>query len=249
MSARPHPPGTFSWAELHTSDADAAKAFYTALHGWTFKEMSRGYQMAHKGDKPVTALIQGDRPPHWNNYVTVESADDAAGRAEELGGTILNGPFDVHHAGRMAVVQDPTGATLSVWEPKSHPGAALVNEPGAMTWNDLVTPDLETAARFYGDWFGWRVEEIAGSGGYHVIWNGERTNGGMQPLRPEMGPETPPHWMPYFGVEDVERDAETVTENGGMKLVGPVDVPNGRFVVIADPQGAVSAIWSGTYDD
>ncbi len=187
-------------------------------------------------------------PPHWNNYVTVESADASAQRAQELGGTIVMPAFDVMDVGRMAVVQDPTGAMLCVWEPKANHGAGLVNAPGAMTWNDLTTPDVETAKRFYADWMGWRIEEIPQANGYHVIWNGERTNGRMVPLRADEGP-IPPNWMPYFGADGLEDSMARVTELGGRILFGPQPVPQGAFTVVADPQGAVFALFEGETDD
>lgn len=246
-------PGTFSWADLSTSDAGAAQEFYGALHGWEFESLPLPdggvYVMARNGGRNVAAIGEsGEQPPHWNNYVTVQSADAAATRAQEAGGTVVAPAFDVMDVGRMAVVQDPTGAMLCVWEPKSNHGAALVNAPGAMTWNDLMTDDVDAAARFYGELFGWRIEEVPGAYGYRVISNGDRSNGGMLPKRPDMG-EMPSSWMPYFGTEDVEQAMGRVEELGGRVLTQPMPVPNGAFIVIADPQGAISALWSGVYDD
>ena len=250
-----YPPGTFSWAELATSDAGAAKAFYSSLLGWEYDDSPIGdgmvYSRARRDGRYVAALFGGsDQPPHWNCYVTVESADAATARAREFGGNVMADPFDVMDVGRMSVIADPTGAALSLWEPRGHIGAGLVNTPGAMTWNDLITPDPSTAATFYEGLFGWTTEEIPGSGGYRVIRNGERTNGGMLPLdRERMGAETPPHWMPYFGHEDVERAIEEVAGLGGRVYSGPRRMPQGAFAVMADPQGAVFALWTGEYDD
>ena len=246
-------PGTFSWADLTTSDLDDAQRFYGALHGWEFEAMPAGeggpYVMARKAGANVCGLTESaDHPPHWNNYVTVDSADAAAQRAEELGGTAVMPAFDVMDVGRMAMVQDPTSAVLCLWEAKTNIGAQRINEPGAMTWNDLTTPDADAAAKFYGELFGWRIEEIPEAFGYRVIYNGERSNGGILPQRPDMG-DAPPAWMPYFGTEDVEQAVEKVPELGGRVLTQPMPVPNGAFIVITDPQGATSALWSGVYDD
>ena len=246
-------PGTFSWADLATNDLAGAKAFYEGLFGWEFEDTPAGesgiYSMARLGGLNVGAASEfPDQPPHWNSYVTVANVDDAAARAKELGGTLVAEPFDVMTAGRMAIVQDPTGAMLCIWQARENIGAQLVNEPGAMTWNDLMTTDVDAAATFYGDWFGWRTEEIPGAYGYRVIYNGDRSNGGMLPKRPDMG-DVPPNWMPYFGTEDVEQAVTRVPELGGRVLTQPMPVPNGAFIVIADPQGAISALWSGVYDD
>jgi predicted enzyme related to lactoylglutathione lyase len=239
-----HPPGAFSWAELVTSDADAAKGFYTQAFDWTYEDNPVGdgqvYSMALRDGKYVAALFTADQPPHWNCYVTVASTDETSEQAAAVGATIAAEPFDVMDAGRMAVVVDPTGAALCLWEPRAHIGATLVNTPGALAWNDLVTPEPETAVDFYGKLFGWTFQEMPESGGYRVIFNGERSNGGIMPM------EGPSNWMPYFGHEDIDRlvdEVETVHN-------GPIQVPAGRFAVLGDPQGAVfAALTSGQYDD
>jgi uncharacterized protein len=233
----------FSWAELVTSDADAAKDFYTRAFGWTYEDNPVGdgqvYSMALSEGEHVAALYTADQPPHWNCYVTVASADETAEQAAAGGATIAAEPFDVMDAGRMAVFIDPTGAGLCVWEPRQHIGATRVNAPGSMTWNDLVTPDVEAAMDFYGRLFGWTFDEEPDSGGYRVIYNGDRDNGGIFPM------EGPSNWMPYFGHEDVDRlvgEVETVH-------FGPMDLNGGRVAVLGDPQGAVFAVWTGHYDD
>jgi predicted enzyme related to lactoylglutathione lyase len=241
-------PGTFSWAELATSGADGAKAFYTELFGWTYddNEVPGGpvYSTALRDGKPVAALFASEQPPHWNCYVTVASADESAARAAEAGGTVVSPAFDVMDVGRMAVIADPAGAALCLWEPRAHIGAALVNAPGALTWNDLVTPDAEAAAEFYGALFGWTTSEIPNAGGYRVIKNGERSNGGIMPSS-----DGPPSWMPYFGHEDVDRVVAEVGGLGGRVHNGPVRMPQGSIAVIGDPQGAVFAVWTGTYEE
>jgi predicted enzyme related to lactoylglutathione lyase len=245
--------GTFSWVDLATRDLDAAKDFYSGLLGWEYEEMPAGeagvYVMARLDGRDVGALYGTDeQPPHWNSYVTVRSADEAARLAGELGASVIVPPFDVMDAGRMAVVRDPSGPVVAVWEARRHAGAALVNAPGALTWNDLITPDVEEAARFYGEWLGWTTQEKAN--GYRVIRNGGRTNGGIQPLPPEvLGPDVPPHWLPYFGTDGLERALGRVRELGGRVLLGPVSGSAGEEVVIADPQGATCALWAGDYDD
>ena len=245
-------PGTFSWAELVTSDADAAKGFYTRLFGWEYEDNPTGpdpdapvYTMARRDGHSVAALFGDDsQPPHWNCYVTVESADDTVQKVKDAGGGVMAEPFDVMEVGRMAVVSDPTGGALCLWEPRAHIGATLVNTPGSLAWNDLVTPDADAAADFYGKVFGWTFEEIPEAQGYRIIRNGDQSNGGMLPQ------EGPAAWIPYFGHDDVDGLAGEIEGLGGKLYNGPVEVPSGRFVVLADPQGAVfAALTSGQYDD
>jgi predicted enzyme related to lactoylglutathione lyase len=249
-----YPPGTFSWVDLQTSDQEAAKGFYADLLGWDYDDVPVGegatYSMARLQGHSVAAIggLQGDEmPPHWNCYVTVADVDAAAARAKELGATVLAEPFDVFDAGRMAVFADPQGAVLSIWQAKENIGAGLVNVPGALTWNDLISPDVEASAAFYRDLFGWQVEETPGSDGqYWSITNGGRVNGGIMP----MPPGSHPAWNLYFAVEDVDTTVARATERGAETVMGPMDIPNGgRFAVIRDPQNAVFSIASGQMDD
>jgi uncharacterized protein len=245
-----HPPGTFSWVDLTTSDSAGAKAFYGALLGWEFddNEIPDGgvYSICTVGGESVAAIAPDTDqfPPHWNNYVTVASADDAAARARELGGTVIEEPFDVMEAGRMALLQDPTGAMLCVWQAGASIGATRVNEPGALTWNELHTPDPAKALEFLTGLFGWKTEEVSQDPLYMMVKVGERTNGGV--MAAQEG--EPPNWLPYFVVSDRDDALAEAVELGGRELVR-IDMPQGKIAVIADPQGAVLGIWEGKTDD
>jgi uncharacterized protein len=249
-------PGTFSWAELSASDPDAAKRFYGELFGWEPEDQpipgdGGVYTMLRLDGKDVAALFKGQEgmPTAWSSYVTVDSADSAAARASDLGATPVAEPFDVLDAGRMAVVQDPTGAFLSFWEPHGSIGATWVNGPGALSLNQLNTTDPEAAQRFYSEMFGWRFEDVSSEETrYWGIYNSDRLNGGMMGMPPGSG-EMPSHWLIYFGSEDVDADAERVGGLGAQVMVPPEDVPGGRFLVAQDPQGAVFGLFSGRFDD
>jgi len=252
-------PGTFCWSELTASDQDAAKAFYGALFGWEADDRPVGdagsyYSMQLIDGKPVAAIAaqpqqQRDAgvPSLWNSYVSVDSADAVADRAKELGATLHAPPFDVMSVGRMAVIQDPQGAFFMPWEPRDHFGAALVNQPGALVWNELQSPELDASAAFYGDLFGWQLEEqsTGALGRYLMIKNGDSYNGGMR----ELTPPSPPNWLMYFGVEDVEQGLAKVSELGGSTIAGPIDIEIAKIAVVADPQGAVFALYAGQLDD
>jgi uncharacterized protein len=249
-----HPPGTFSWTDLATSDVDGAKRFYGELLGWEFDDqpIPEGgvYSMALRDGGNVAALYQPqtEMPPAWVSYVTVTSADDAAARARDVGGTLMTEPFDVLTAGRMTVIQDPTGAVVAAWEPRESIGATLVNGPGALTLNQLNTSDPERGRDFYAQLFGWRIEPVPGGDQpYWGIYNDERLNGGMMHLQPDAG--APSHWLVYFGSAGVDEDATKVTELGGQVLVPPLDVPGGRVAVAQDPHGAFFGLVSGRFDD
>lgn len=253
-----YPAGTFSWTDLTTTDQAAAKAFYGELFGWEATDMSVRdgvvYSMMSIGGKPVGAISpqpqqqrEAGAPPVWNSYITVESADDALARAEQLGATVHAPAFDVMDAGRMGVVQDPQGAFFLVWEPRARLGAELVNAHGALSWNDLASPDLDASARFYRELFGWKVEPVEDSEmPYMTIKTSDGgLNGGMRHLTP---PGTPPHWLPYFGVDDLDAGLARVSELGGTKMFGPITIGPGRIGVVRDPQGAVFALYAGQLD-
>jgi uncharacterized protein len=250
-----HTPGSFSWAELPTSDVDGAKRFYGELFGWDYDDQpmpgdAGAYTLAMLNGKQVAALFPAREgmPTFWNSYVTVESADSTATRASDLGGTLMAEPFDVMEAGRMAIIQDPTGAVFSVWQPHGSIGATWVNGPGALSLNQENTSDPETAQRFYSELFGWRFEDVSSEETrYWGIYNRERLNGGMMGLPP--GGEMPSHWLVYFGSEDVDADAERLGGLGAQVMVPPTDVPGGRFLVAQDPQGAIFGLFSGRFDD
>src|ERR1700722_6295554 len=161
-----HAPGSFSWVELATNDQAAAKQFYGSLLGWDPVDYPMGpenfYTMFKIDGKDAAACFtlashESSVPPHWQLYVSVESADDAAARVLTLGGKIIEGPFDVQTFGRMAVIQDPTGAIFAVWQPKTHIGTRIPGVNGTLCWADLSTPDVETAKAFYEKLFGWQL--------------------------------------------------------------------------------------------
>jgi uncharacterized protein len=251
-------PGTFSWTDLATTDQDGAKQFYGQLFGWSAVDFpideNTTYSMMQIGGKDVAAISpqpqqQRDAgvPPLWNSYITVESADATADRAQELGATVHAPAFDVMDVGRMAVIQDPQGAFFMPWEPKQHIGASLVNAPGALSWNELASVDPEASADFYRELFGWKIEPFEGTPmTYLGIQNSEgHGNGG---IRSTMENE-PTYWLVYFGTADADADVARAGELGGTVLAPATEIGVGTIAVVQDPQGAVFALYAGRFDD
>jgi uncharacterized protein len=252
-------PGTFSWTDLTTTDQDAAKAFYGELFGWVFEDSPVGdgivYSMASLEGKPVGAISpqpeqqrDAGAPPVWNSYVTVEDADATLARARELGATVHADAFDVMDAGRMGVIQDPQGAYILAWQPNRHIGAGLVNAPGALSWNELGSPDPEASARFYGDLFGWSTAPMEGADPPYLVVStaAGRANGG---IRPPMPPGTPPFWLVYFATGEIGASLQRVAELGGQVLMPSTDIGIATIAVAQDPQGAVFALYEGQLED
>ena len=256
-----YPNGTFSWVDLSTDDWEGAKRFYGGLFGWDFDDIPMGeegdedagqYSMAKLDGKDVAAVFKGDGtlPVHWNSYVTVEDLDAMPEKVKAAGGEVMAEPFDVMESvGRMAVIQDPTGAFVNLWEAKDHIGAGVVNVPGSLSWNDLNTTDPKKAMDFYGELFGWTFDKVEDATEYWVIKNGDRSNGGVRPIDNSQAGDVPSHWIPYFATSDVNEAKAKLEELGGRSFFGPMQVPAGSFVIAGDPQGGAFAIFSGNVDD
>ena len=234
-------PGTPSWVDVSAPDVEAAAAFYAGLFGWSVEADQRpeagGYRMATLHERTVAGIgpvMNPDRPPAWNVYVTVDDADATVSHAEIHNGTILMQPMDILDVGRMAVLQDTNGAVISLWQPLDHIGAGLVNEAGAFTWNELAVPDVRRAHEFYTAVFNWEVDAEASSD-TGLIFNvdGQTVCGAHEAQGGE-----PTGWVVWFAVDDCDAAAAKVTELGGSVAMPPTDMDFGRAAVVADPAGA-----------
>jgi predicted enzyme related to lactoylglutathione lyase len=246
-------PGTPCWVDLATPDIEAAERFYGPLFGWEIPELPNsaemgGYRRAKKGGKDVAGvyplMAEQGQPSAWATYVSVADAKATGALINENGGTTIVEPMDIG-MGHMAVFADPAGAVFGLWQPGTFTGAELVNEAGTFGWNELSTRDTAGAKRFYTAVFGWGTQdESSERAGTYTVWTvGEAMVAGMIDMNAlEMPPEVPPNWLVYFGVDDADAAAETVRANGGEVRMGPIDIPVGRFAVVADPAGAVFAV-------
>jgi uncharacterized protein len=250
-----HPAGSFCWIELGTTDQNAAKRFYGSLFGWSVNDHPMGpnevytmFQLEGKDSAATYTMRQAERthgvPPSWILYIAVDSADDAANRVPQLGGKVITPAFDVMDFGKMAVIQDPTGAVFSVWQAKKHGGTGITGVDGTLCWADLSTSDPQRAKSFYEGLFGWKL--VLGekdSSGYLHIKNGDQFIGGIPPTA-HRDAKIPPHWLLYFQVADVDASAAKAKQLGATVRLAPMTMENvGRFAVLADPQGAVFAIF------
>jgi uncharacterized protein len=250
-----HPAGSFCWIELGTTDQDAAKNFYGTLFGWTPNDNPMGpgefYTIFKLNGRDAAAAytLRSDQraqnvPPNWMIYIAVENTDAAAAKAQQLGGKILAPAFDVMDVGRMAVIQDPTGAIFCPWQSNKNNGIGIAHVAGTLCWADLSTPDVKRASAFYSGLFGWQLTaDPKDPSGYLHIKNGEHFIGGIPPAVYRQ-PGVPPHWLAYFQVDDVDASAAKAKQMGAKLYLAPMTMEGvGRMSVIADPQGAVFAIF------
>lgn len=247
-------PGNFCWFELATTDQSAAKKFYGGLFGWTANDVPMGpdayYTMFHLRGRNVGAAytLMPDQakqgmPPHWRTYVAVTNVDQAIEKAKTLDGAVFAGPMDVADHGRMAVLRDPTGAAISLWQANKHQGVGLWGEVGAFCWGELMTHDTAAAIKFYTALFGWKTKVSQGTGIPYTHWQNDGADiGGMMAIMKQWGPMQP-FWSDYIQVENCDETAAKATSLGGKVCMPPTDIPNtGRFAMIQDPQGAAFSL-------
>jgi predicted enzyme related to lactoylglutathione lyase len=252
--------GVPCWVDTWQPDADAAMDFYKRVFDWDAEDtmpagVSGKHYMCRLRGRDVAAVASRpeEAPPvtAWNTYVWVDDLDATAARANEAGGGVAKEPFDALDGGRIAIIVDPAGAALGLWQAGAHRGAQLVNEPGAWAMSALTSNDPEGAKLFYGHVFGWDTATFEAGGAEFTMWTVPGYVGGepQQPvprdvvatmLPPSDGDGPPPTWSVDFWIADVDAAAAKVAELGGQVVADPYDIPGAgmRQGVFADPQGA-----------
>lgn len=243
-----YPHGTFSWADCSSTDWAGGKQFYADVLGWETEDLPMGegmfYTMFKQDGETVGAINQMQAEmqaqgvsSHWVNYITVDDVDALVDKVTEFGGTVVAEPFDVFDDGRMMMIQEPTGATVALWQAKNTIGAELVNTVGAMLWNELLTRDMQKSMDFFGELLGWEYQQD-GENDYYMIVNKGRMNGGILEIDEDMG-DMPSNFMAYYNVADLDASLEKVKSGGGAVHIQGDAEGVGKFAMIADPQGAL----------
>ena len=251
MKVTKYEQGMPNWVDLSTTDEAGALEFYSALFGWKDEPNDAGdgmvYHMQKLGDDYSSAItaqrpdeVQQGVPSHWVTYISVDDVDAVAARVTSAGGQLIAEAFDVMDAGRMAVVADPTGGFVNLWQAKGHIGCGIIHEANALTWSELMTLEPAKAAAFFEELLGLTSSEAPGTDGapYTLLSLDDEPVAGILQITPEMG-EMPPNWMTYFEVADLEAAVERATSLGAQSPMPIMDAPGMRFAVIEDPQGAV----------
>ena len=249
MTMNPVATNAFAWNEIATRDTEAVSTFYCALFGWTTElaECTAGYTVFKLGDNPVAGMIEmndewpEDTPTHWGSYIYVDDVDETTAKVADAGGSVCCGPMnagDDGDGGRMAVLTDPTGATISLY--KGGDGLNTMGN-GAFCWNELCTNDTSASEKFYGAILGWETEKGPESEcPYSLFKSGENYVGGMM----ELHWEGKPSWLGYVAVDDVDMAASKASELGAHLCVEPQDIQNiGRFAVFTDPAGGTLGVF------
>lgn len=243
--------GCPSWVDLMSPDVEASKAFYGGVFGWATED-----QLDDSGDRIyVMCTLQGENvagmggqqpgmegmPAFWNTYVSVDDIAATTGTVDGAGGTVMMPPTKVMDAGHMAIITDPTGASISLWQPLEHIGATVCNEPGTMIWNELLTRDVDATLGFYRTVFGWEIldHDMGPAGVYHEVQGGENGGwAGIMAMPAEVPDMVPSHWMVYFATADITASLAAVRSHGGIVGREPFTIPGvGTIAIIHDPQG------------
>lgn len=236
-------PGTPSWIDVDSTDMSRSAAFYEALFGWKPKSVdgpeNDRYAMLTLNDRVVAGMgVQMGRSggSSWSVYVAVEDLGATVARCAEMGGSTVLEPTDAMDAGRMAVVQDPAGTRISLWEAKDRAGVEVINEPGAFTWSELASTDLEVSNKFYTGLFGWGLAESTEHHSAFTV-DGKVVCGAHTAAEGES-----PGWLVWFDVENCDAVAERAGELGGKVIVDPGNLDFGRAAVVTDTMGAAFGI-------
>ncbi len=247
--------GKFVWYEMMTNDLAASQKFYGDVIGWTAKDAGMPgmtYMLFKTGDRDVAGLMEltkdmcdsGARPG-WMGHVCVDNVDASAAKAKAAGAAVHVPPTDIPNVGRFAVISDPQGAVISLFQPKDGdaPAAPAMGTPGFAGWHELFANDLEPAFKFYADMFGWTKDtamDMGEMGVYQIFALNGVGIGGMMRKTPDI---PAPFWNYYFNVESIDAAIERVKAAGGQVVMGPQEVPGGSWIIQGiDPQGAVFAL-------
>jgi predicted enzyme related to lactoylglutathione lyase len=235
------PDGTPTWIDLGIPDLEAAMAFYGALFGWDFEvgppETSR-YTQCRLGGRRVAALAENPDPQAdafwWSVYLATGDCDATVKRINDAGGTIVLAPTDVLDQGRMAIAKDPVGGQFGLWQGRAHIGCEVVNEPGSLLRNDLVTADPEPARAFYAAVFDFTLDGNPALPDFDFTFlrrpDGHEIGGVMGV------PGAPSSWTTLFEVADTDAAVARAAEAGGTPGT-PEDFVYGRIATITDPFG------------
>jgi uncharacterized protein len=237
------------WTDLATSDPEAAGKFYAELFGWKVEvnpdPQYGGYALAKISGKDVAGIgpkQMEQQPSAWTVYIGTHDAEDTAKKAEAAGGKVIVPTMAVGDQGKMAIIQDPSGAMIGLWQSQNMTGAQLIDKPNSMGWAELNSRGVDKATPFYKKLFNWGEKTSPMSEGqegeYTEFQAGGQSIAGAMEMNSMVPAEVPSYWMVYFNVDDVDKAYKKVTDTGGKEMLAPQNMPGGRFAIVSDPQGA-----------
>lgn len=242
------PMGAPCWMDLSTSDPERAATFYSELFGWDAADTGEEYGHyinLSKGGAGIAGMMKKDddmqgMPDAWTVYFAVPDAKAAATAVRDAGGQVVFDAMEVRDLGSMAIVTDPSGAFVGLWQPAEHKGFELYGEHGAPAWHELHTRDLDAASTFYAKVLGVEIADMEMEGGprYRTIKIKGEDQAGLMDAGSFLPEGVPSHWTVYYGVDDTDRIVALAQDLGGSVLSPAEDTPFGRMATLSDPMGA-----------
>lgn len=240
------PDGTPCWADLGVTDVAKAREFYRDVFSWTVQPggpETGGYSIAELHGRSVAGIGPKMGPPEaptmWMTYLATSDADATVAKIKSAGGELVMEPMEVMDAGRMAAARDPAGAAFGIWQARAFPGAQIVNDPGAMRWNEQMSRDFEGSKAFYAAVFGYEYADMSRDGlSYATFKVDGRDVGGIGGYHAGVPADMPAGWRLYFGAADTDALVAQVRAHTGSVIFEPIDHPYGRLATVADDQGA-----------
>jgi uncharacterized protein len=242
--------GRFVWRELVVKNQTKASAFYENVFGWRTSTVDMGggyrYTVLKNGEKDVGSLVappaDGDVPPNWLTYITVDDIDAVVARVPSLGGSVVMGPYDAPNIGRIAIVADPQGAKFAAFQSLTPGATDTTPATHSFCWSQIVAKNVDALVPFYTSLFGWTPSPM-GEGQVLFTRGEEQVGSAMQMAA---GADKPTHWLNYVAVSSLAASTKKAQAAGAELLYGPIAVPSmGSFAVLADPTGAHIALWEG----
>ncbi|WP_427129028.1 VOC family protein [Pseudarthrobacter sp. S9] len=248
--------GEVCWTDLQTGDVEAAKTFYAALFGWRYEDLptpdGRSYAQAFLGDGLVSVIAPQNpqqetagAPGQWNVYFAADDARELAAELAHSGGSLDFGPEAVNDTGVMIFFAPPGGGTTGAWQAGSHFGTARSQEPGALAWAELLTPEPQAAVGFFQQLFGHEVTEYPQDDGgtYTTLMVNGTEVAGIAPLPADADVPLKAGWQVYFGVANVADAVDAAVAAGAVVLVEPEELEEaGTVATLQDPQGGVFSL-------
>ncbi len=242
------PVGAPCWVDLFTADPDRSRAFYGELFGWTSEDAGAefgGYINFSKDGERVAGAMRNDgssgAPDAWNVYLATDDAKATVDAAASNGGQVVVPAMPVADLGTMAVVTDPGGAVIGMWQPGTHKGFGILAEPGAPVWFELFTRDYDKVVAFYRTVFRWDTHTAGDTPEfrYTTLGDGDDAKAGIMDASGFLPEGVPSHWSVYFNVADADAALARIVDLGGAIVMPAENTPYGRLASASDPTGAL----------
>jgi predicted enzyme related to lactoylglutathione lyase len=252
--------GKIVWADLFVDDVAGAREFYTELFGWSWRwvtEDRKTYGLLLRDGEPVAgiAYLDPDRSPapyaRWVHYVSTADVAGTAAATTDAGGRVLLEPRSYRARGEFSVLADPEGAIFGTIDSTNGDPGDYRARDGEWLWHVLYSRNMNSAARFYGDRFGYELFEYAWQENQPrlVLASQDYARASISPM-PADREDAHAAWVGFVMTADVPASVDRARSLGAEVLFppSPDDHDNG-IAIIADPLGGIVGLLSWVFED